>query len=125
MKTVLLATDSDEVHQEVDAALASANVEVLRVRSGREVRDAVIELSPTVVILDLQIGSMGGVATCLDLRHEASAGRIEHQHVVLLLDRDVDAFIAEQADADGWLIKPLDANRLSWAVGGLLEQQLI
>ena len=30
----------------------------------------------------------------------------------MLLDRDADRWIARQADADGWLIKPLDAFRL-------------
>src|SRR4051812_12609142 len=87
---VLVATDADEVFEAVDAALASSEVAVLRVRSGREVRPIVIEIDPELIVLDLQIGSMGGMATCMDLRLEEGAGRIEPQNVLMLLDRDAD-----------------------------------
>jgi DNA-binding response OmpR family regulator len=117
---VLVATDADEVFVAVDAALASSSVEVHRVRSGRDVRPAVIELDPELVVLDLQIGSMGGIAACLDLRNEEGAGRIVPQNTLLLLDRDADVFIAEHGDADGWLIKPLDAGRIRRAAEALI-----
>jgi hypothetical protein len=58
---------------------------------------------------------MGAVAVCLDLRLEAGAGRIDPQRVLLLLDRDADLFLARRSEADGWLIKPLDALRLQRA----------
>ena len=29
----------------------------------------------------------------------------------MLLDRDADVFLARRSDADGWLVKPLDAFR--------------
>ncbi len=93
---------------------------MLRVRSGREVRPVVIEIDPELVVLDLQIGSMGGMATCMDLRLEEGAGRIEPQNVLMLLDRDADIFLAERSDADGWLIKPLDAGRLRRAAEALI-----
>ena len=104
---MLLATDSDEVFIEIDAALGSADTQVHRIRAGREVRAAVIELDPDLVILDLQIGSMGGIAACLDLRLEEGAGRLDPQSVLLLLDRDADVFMARRSGADGWLVKPL------------------
>lgn len=62
-----------------------------------------------------------GVASCLDLRLEADAGRLPDQRVVLLLDRDADVFIAGEAQADGWLVKPLDARRLNRAVRTVLS----
>jgi DNA-binding response OmpR family regulator len=117
---VLVATDADEVFDEIDAALASDEVKVLRVRAGRDVRPVVIEIDPELVVLDLQIGTMGGMATCLDLRLEEGAGRIELQNVLMLLDRDADVFLAERSRADGWLIKPLDAGRLRRAAEALI-----
>ena len=115
MAQVLIATDADWILDEVAAALAGDGTTVSRVREGRDVLPAVSELDPDLVILDLQIGSMGGVATCLDLRLEGGAGRIDEQNVLLLLDRDVDTFLAKEAGADGWLVKPLDAVRLAKA----------
>lgn len=111
-RTVLVATDADEVAEEVDAALADPSTVVARVRAGRDVLGAVHELDPDLVILDLQIGNMGGVATCLGLRNEESADRLDRQCVLMLLDRTADVFVAERAHADGWLVKPIDALRL-------------
>ena len=119
-RTILIATDADEVLDEVDAALADASTTVLRVRAGRDVLPAVLEVSPDLVVLDLQIGNMGGMATALALRNEASAGRIEDQTVLMLLDRTADVFLAKRAEADGWLVKPLDALRVRRAAEQVL-----
>ena len=108
---VLLATDADWIYAEVDAALGGDHT-VSRVRRGADVLDAVHALTPDLVVLDLQIGNMGGMATSLNLRLEQRAGRIEPVAILILLDRMHDTWLAEQAEADGWLIKPLDSFRL-------------
>ena len=120
MPVVLLATDADRLHDEVDAALGDDTTTVHRVRSGREVIPAVKQLDPDLVVLDLQIGNMGGMATCLSLRSEEGAGRLERRAVLMLLDRTADVFLARRADADGWLVKPLDAFRIRRAAEALL-----
>ena len=75
---------------------------------------------PDLVVLDLQIGTMGGMATCLDLRLEEGAGRLEHVPVLMLLDRRPDVFLARRSKAEGWLLKPLDPIRLRRAAQALL-----
>ena len=105
---VLLATDADHVHDEV-AAVMGGDHEVVRVHTGADVLAAVREHDPVLVVLDLQIGNMGGMAACLDLRLEERAERIPPQRVVMLLDRDADGFLAKRAEADAWIVKPIDA----------------
>ena len=117
---MLLATDADWIHEEVDAALAGDDIEVLRVRQGVDVLPAVHELAPDLVVLDLQIGNMGGMAACMNLRLDESVDRLPHISVLMLLDRDVDAFLSNRAEADGWIVKPLDAFRLRKAATALL-----
>ena len=95
MTHVLLATDSDSVYDAVDAALGSDATEISRVRAGMEVLDAMREQAPDVVICDLQIGNMGGMATCLDLRMEAEMGRAPETRVLMLLDREADVLLGE------------------------------
>ena len=112
MTNVLLATDADWLFDEVSAALAEPGTVVSRITEGRDVSDAVSQLEPDLVLLDLQIGSKGGVASCIDLRHDIAMGRSKPTRVMMLLDRDADRWIARQAEADGWLIKPIDAFRL-------------
>ena len=120
MTVVLLATDSDSVFAEVDATLASDDTEVLRVRQGADVLPVVIERDPDLVILDLQIGSMGGIATCLAIKQEEGALRLEPRPVGLLLDREADMFVAREARSDGWVIKPFDSLRLRRLAKALL-----
>ena len=105
---VLLATDADHVHHEVDAVMGGDH-QVVRVHAGAEVLAAIREHDPVLVVLDLQIGNMGGMAACLDLRLEERAERIPPQRVVMLLDRDADEFLAKRAEADAWIVKPIDA----------------
>lgn len=118
---MLLATDADTLAEDVFAALADDDTTVSRVRAGVDVRPAVTELEPDLVVLDLQIGNMGGVAASLDLRHEAEAGRAPDTRILMLLDRDADQWIARQAKADGELIKPVSPFHLRRAAHALLS----
>ena len=123
LRTVLLATDADWIHDEVDAALADETTEIVRVRTGAEVVDATEQIAPDLVVLDLQIGNMGGMAACMALRLEEGAGRLDPVAVLMLLDRPHDEFLARRSQADGWITKPLDPFRLRRASEALLAGQ--
>jgi DNA-binding response OmpR family regulator len=118
--TVLLATDADWIFDEVDAALADTSTSVLRVRTGVEVVPACRELDPDLVVIDLQIGNMGGMAASIAIHQEQDASRLGEAPVLMLLDRAPDVFLAQRSAAEGWLVKPLDAFRLRRAAQALL-----
>ena len=120
MPTVLIATDADAVADEVDAAVADDSTTVIRVRAGVEVNDVVSDHQPDVVVLDLQIGAMGGMAVAKHLRAEAAMSRLPDTAILMLLDREADMFLARRSEVDGYLVKPLDSFRLRRAVRALL-----
>lgn len=120
MTEVLIATDADAVFDEVEAALADESTRVVRVRSGKAVGEVVAQSTPDLVVLDLQIGNMGGIAACLHLRNEAGEGRLPEVPVLLLLDRAADVQLARRSGAEGWVVKPLDAFRLRRAATAVL-----
>ncbi|HYD10623.1 MAG TPA: response regulator [Acidimicrobiales bacterium] len=120
MADVLVASDAEWIIDDVRAAVGDPDVTLRSVRSGVDVLPAVQQRIPDLVILDLQIGNMGGMATCLHLRLEESAGRLPHLPVLMLLDRRPDVFLARRSEAEGWILKPLDAIRLRKAVRSLL-----
>jgi DNA-binding response OmpR family regulator len=120
VRTVLLATDADWIADDVDAALADDDLEVLRIRTGAEVVATTRDLDPDLVVLDLQIGNMGGMAACMALHLEEGAGRLDPVPVMMLLDRPHDVFLAKRSQADGWITKPLDPFRLRRAAEALL-----
>ena len=76
MPDVLLATDADWIFEDVDAALTDEDTDVVRVRAGRDVSPAVRQVNPGLVVLDLQIGNMGGIATALDLQQGFDSGEV-------------------------------------------------
>jgi DNA-binding response OmpR family regulator len=104
----------------VRAAFVSPGQEVAEVTRGQDVREAVAQERPDLVVLDLQIGNMGGVAVAIDLRLEESAGRLPRSTILLLLDRQADRFLSKRADADLALVKPVDAGILRRAAKQLL-----
>ena len=119
MKDVLLATDADWLFADVAAALGGTH-DVHRVREGAAVAAAIAAVEPELVILDLQIGNMGGVATSILIKQEARAGRLPDVPVLLLLDRQADEFLATTSDADAWVTKPLNSLALRRAAQQLL-----
>jgi DNA-binding response OmpR family regulator len=118
--SILIATDSAAVFDEIKSVVADPDTTIRWVRRGDAVRNA-MNLDPAdLAIVDSQIGSMGGIAVALDMRLEADAGRLEPRPVLLLLDRRPDVFMARRSGAEGWIVKPLDPIRLRRAVGALL-----
>jgi DNA-binding response OmpR family regulator len=117
---ILVATDAQWLFDEIVAVLSGSGTTVRGVRAGSEVTTAVAESTPDLVILDLQIGNMGGMASALDLRLEESADRLPRVRILMLLDRRADVFLARRSDVDGWLVKPLSPIKLRKAVTELL-----
>jgi len=118
---VLIVADAPTVLAEVRSALEDDDTAIRELSSGAAVRDEVDAEPPDLLITDLQVGSMGGVAICHDLRLEESGERQIHVPVLILLDRRADVFIARHSGAEGWLVKPLDPLRLRKAARALLE----
>jgi DNA-binding response OmpR family regulator len=117
---VLIATDADWIFDDVDAALSDENTRVLRVRKGSDVSAAARRLVPALIVLDMQIGNMGGIATALNLEQEFEDGSTPEAPIMLLLDRPADVPLARRWGVDGWLLKPLDSFRLRRAARALL-----
>jgi DNA-binding NarL/FixJ family response regulator len=114
--SVIVASDVSIVRRGIISALDEPGMVVKEASSGKEVLDLVAAVSPDLVLADMQIGNMGGMAICMELRLEESYGHLPHVGVILLLDRRADVFLARRSGANGWLIKPLDPLRLRAAV---------
>jgi DNA-binding response OmpR family regulator len=119
---ILVAADADYVVNDVTAALGGPDVSFTICRNGRDVADVVEARTPDLAVLDLQIGSMGGMAVTMGLRLDESAGRLPRINVLMLLDRRADVHLAKRCDADGYLVKPLDPLMLKRAAKAILER---
>ena len=119
MRTIVVASDAPSVRADVVAVVSEPGTDIIEVESGHGVAPAVDEHEPDLVIVDLQMGSMGGMAVCLELRLEESYGNLPHVPVLMLLDRRPDVFLAKRSGAEGWIVKPLDPIRLRKATKAL------
>ena len=120
MADLLVVSDSPTVREEVKASIPNSSYAVRELTRGAEVVAAVRQATPDLIVLDSQIGAMGGMATCLELHLEEGAGRLPHVPVLMLVDRRADVFLARRSAAEGWLVKPLDAMRTNRAIAALL-----
>ena len=120
MPDIVIVSDAASLRDEVRAAITVADVTVRELTTGKELLPAVQEQVPDLAVVDLQIGNMGGMAACLDLRLEEGMDRLPHVPVLMLLDRRPDVFLARRSQADGWLVKPLDPLRVRKAIQALL-----
>jgi DNA-binding response OmpR family regulator len=118
---ILIATDATSVYQDLSSVLAAPGINIRWLRSGHEVRAELDREPADLAIVDMQIGTMGGIAVALDIRLEADAGRMLPCPVLLTLDRRPDVFLARRAGVAGWLLKPLDPIRVRKAVAALLD----
>lgn len=114
MARVLLVADATWVENEVRSALALGDWHVEVVSDPRSVNEAIEERAPEAVIVDLQVGSMGGMAVIRSIRQDFH-GR-DRPRTVLLLDRSADEFIARRAGADARVLKPITASVLRAAL---------
>ena len=119
---IVIAADAASVYDDIRSVIEEPSVTVRWIRRGEDVREAVNQRPADLVIADMQIGTMGGIAVAMDLQLEADAGRLEPCPVLLLLDRRPDVFMARRSGAAGWVLKPLDPIRLRTAVAALLAR---
>jgi DNA-binding response OmpR family regulator len=120
---ILVATDADHVLNDITAALGGPDVSFTVCRNGRDVSGVVKLRTPDLVVLDLQIGSMGGMAVTMALRLDESSGALPHVPVLMLLDRDADIHLAKRCAADRYLVKPLDPLTLKRAARAILAPE--
>ncbi len=114
MSRVMLVADASWVTNEVRAGLSLGDWEIEEVNDPRLVTELTKESRPDAVIVDMQVGSMGGMAVIRGIRGDVEEA--DRPRTVLLLDRSADEFIARRAGADAFVQKPISAHALRIAL---------
>ena len=111
MVDVLVVADGAWVINGIRSALDDGSFSLEVVDDPRTVNGATASLRDLIVV-DLQIGSMGGMAVTRAIRAACSKADVVVPPIILLLDRAADAFLAKRAGADAWVRKPLQGFEL-------------
>ena len=123
MTDILLVADAPWVVTDARVAFGDASYDLDLQDDPRLTVEVWREKRHQVVIIDLQVGSMGGMAVVSAVRDAAAIDGEPAPVTVLLLDRDVDTFLAGRSGADAWMRKPFGALDLRKIVADLLETQ--
>jgi DNA-binding response OmpR family regulator len=102
------------VTNEVRSALSLGSWQIEEIDDPRRVTDRLEESRVDAVIIDMQVGSKGGMAVVRSIRQATDP--TDRPRMVLLLDRSADEFLARRAGADAAVLKPFDAPELRQAL---------
>jgi DNA-binding response OmpR family regulator len=115
MPSALLIADTTWVVNDVEASLSRGDWQIDVLDDPVQASATVAQTHPDVVIVDLQVRNMGGMAVVRDIR--ATVSPEETPRLVILLDRTVDGFLAKRAGADAWVVMPFTDHDLRQALG--------
>lgn len=115
---VLVVDDEEPIRDLVRSYLVRDGMEVFTAEDGLSALEAVRQLSPDVVILDLMLPGIDGIEVCRQLRAFSDA------YVVMLTARDeeVDRIVGLSMGADDYLVKPFSPRELVARVRALLRR---
>jgi DNA-binding response OmpR family regulator len=116
MTRVLVVADSAWARNDVHSALTSPDFELVDLDDPTSAAKTAAADDIDVVVTDLQVASMGGMAVARAVRETANVAGTSATPVILLLDRSADSFLAGRSGAAGWVTKPFTAQQLRTVV---------
>jgi DNA-binding response OmpR family regulator len=122
MTDILVVADEEWVLDDVRAALSEPHFMLHEISDPRLVTERLNEFPADAVLIDMQVGSMGGMAVTRAVRNTAAVGGTAAPPVVLLLDRDADAFLAGRSGATSWVRKPFSSHELRAALADAMSR---
>jgi DNA-binding response OmpR family regulator len=114
MPIALVVADGSWVKNEVRSALSLGSWQIEEIDDPRSVTGRLEESRVDAVIIDMQVGSKGGMAVVRSIRQATDPA--DRPRMILLLDRSADEFLARRAGADAAVLKPFDAPELRKAL---------
>jgi len=119
LRRVLIADDETNIRNILDYTLHAEGFEVIPARDGEEAFVLAQSLRPDVIILDVMMPGVDGIATCRRLKADRRTARIP---VIMLTARTTraDRRAGGDAGADAYMTKPFSPARLIAAVQDLL-----
>jgi CheY-like chemotaxis protein len=120
MRTIVIAEDDVEVRRVVDEALASGAYRVFRARDGAKAWELIAQHRPDIVVLDMVLPKLGGMAVLERLR-ATPQGRGTRVIAVTRLHEPEAVAELRAAGAAEVLVKPFGATQVRAALDRALS----
>lgn len=121
MQTILLVDDDPDVLDFLSYTIKNEGYRVFTATNGREAVEKTIELSPSLILMDLMMPEMDGIEACIAIRDNKS---ITQPIISLLTSRseDYSQIAGFDAGADDYISKPIRPRLLISKLGSLLRR---
>ena len=116
---LLLVDDEDNLRSMLEAALRHSGFEVHPAANGRDALDAVAEVKPDLIVLDVMLPDLDGFDVCQRLRQQD-----DRTPVLFLTARDAteDRVRGLTMGGDDYLIKPFSLDELVARINAVLRR---
>jgi DNA-binding response OmpR family regulator len=106
---IVVVADKDPIElAAMRGALEAPDTEVYSATDGPVVIGLAKRHEPHAVVVGASLGRMGGFAVSRELKTMAEEGDLREPWVVVLIEREADAWLAGWSRCDAWLLKPAD-----------------
>jgi two-component system, OmpR family, KDP operon response regulator KdpE len=105
---ILVVDDEPQIRRVMKTALTAHGYEAYEARTGEEALESLRESNPDLILLDMNMPGMGGMAACRSIRAVSETPII----VLSVRDREQDKIAALDAGADDYMTKPFSVNEL-------------
>ncbi|HEX4228147.1 MAG TPA: response regulator transcription factor [Bryobacteraceae bacterium] len=105
---ILVVDDEPQIRRVMRTALAANGYEAFEARTGEAALEMMRDDNPDLILLDINMPGMGGMAACREIRAVSDAAII----VLSVRDGETDKIAALDAGADDYITKPFSVNEL-------------
>ncbi len=118
MKHITIVEDEDYMREELSDILRKAGYETEEIKDFSNITDQLLQLSPDLILLDLNLPGMSGFEICREIKRKSSIP------VLVLTSRDQiqDELHALDLGADEYLTKPCRKERLLARVANVMKR---
>jgi two-component system KDP operon response regulator KdpE len=106
--TILIVDDEPQIRRVLRATLSSQGYVISEAKTGEEAVEAVREEKPDLVLLDVNMPGIGGLAACREIRESSKIPII----MLTVRNAERDKVLALDAGADDYVVKPFGIEEL-------------
>src|SRR3979411_3311781 len=105
---ILVADDEPQIRRVLRSTLSSHGYVIIEAKTGEEAVEAVRKEKPDLVLLDVNMPGIGGIAACREIRQSSDAPII----MLTVRNAERDKVLALDAGADDYVVKPFSIEEL-------------
>lgn len=122
--TILIVEDEQDIRELLVYNLDREGYATLQAADGKKGLELALSHKPDLILLDLMLPQLDGLAVCRELERNAETVRIP---IIMLTARgeDIDRILGFELGADDYVVKPFNIRELQLRIKAILRRQVI